>query len=397
VGRWHQLFLLVAAALGLAGCLLLSDPVNKAPTVTVSYQGLPIYRGQTVEFTATVKDDRDAPSDLELRWDVLSPKDGDPKTGSDGSCLTIGAADWRKGIVPSRLDQPFSYKFDDVLAAKCVCAEVTDSKGAKAYACSQPIKPSNPTPVPVITDESGALSGDTRRLCSQIRLFGENKADLPTSDPLSFKWTMQYSGTDAAGRSVQLSACPDDKTGAHQCMYAAAPGDYTVSLTIDDTIDPTQKTSGKSADYVIHVDLDRPPCLRRTEPDIYAHWILPSSSYTFKALSVDDDCEPYPQVSGSRGPTQFVWSVLDTTNGGTAGWVRQTESSDSFTISKSKFPNARPGDTIRVRLEVRDTPVQQSYQTGGKVCDEIDQCCGPQGCGANECVRWTTWTVQFQP
>jgi hypothetical protein len=204
VGRWHQLVLLVAAALGLAGCLLLSDPVNKAPTVTVSYQGMPIYRGQNVEFTATVKDDRDAPSLLELRWDVLSPKDGDPKTGSGGTCLTIGAADWRKGIVPSRLDQPFSHKFDDVLATKCVCAEVTDSKGAKGYGCSQPIKPSNPVPIPVITDESGALSGDMRRLCSQIRLLGANKADLPASDPLSYTWTMQYSGMDAAGRSVQL-------------------------------------------------------------------------------------------------------------------------------------------------------------------------------------------------
>jgi hypothetical protein len=394
VRRWHQLALLVAAALGLAGCLLLSDPVNKAPTVTVSYPGLPIYRSQTVDFSATVKDDRDAPSQLELRWDVLSPKDADPKVGNDGTCLTIGAADWRKGLPVARLDQPFQYKFDDA-DAKCVCAEVTDSKGAKGYGCSQPIKPSNPVPVPAITDESGASSGDLRRLCSQIRLFGENKAEWPAVDPLAYKWSVQYSGDDSAGRSVQLVNCPDDKTGAHQCMYAAASGTYTVSLSIEDTVDP--KISGKSSDYVIRVDIDRPPCIRRTEPDVYAHWILSSGSYTFKALSVDDDCEPYPQVSGSRGPTQFVWWVFDNTSGGTATWARQTESSDSFLISKAKFPNARPGDTIKVRLEVRDTKVQDDYQSNHKVCDDIDLCCGPEGCTANECVRWTTWMVQFQP
>ncbi len=394
MGRWHQLLLLIAAALGLAGCLLLSDPVNKVPSVTVSYQGLPIYRNQTVRFTANVNDDQDAAPVLELRWDVLDPKDGDPTTGNDGTCLTIGAADWRKGISPTRLDQPFEHAFD-VPAAKCVCAEVTDSKGAKGYGCSQPIKPSSPIPVPVITDVSGASSGGTRRLCSQIRLFGQNKSESSTADPLVYKWTMQYAGDHPAGRAVELSTCPDDKTGAYQCMYAAAPGTYTVSLIIEDTVEP--KVSGRSADYLIHVDVDRPPCIRRTEPDVYASFILLSGSYTFNALSVDDDCEPYPQVSGSRDQTQFVWSVFDNTSGGAPGWARQTEGSASFPISKSKFPNARPGDTIKVRLEVRDAEVQASYQSGGKVCDDIDRCCGPQGCGANECVRWTTWTVQFQP
>lgn len=389
MGRWHQLVLL-AAALGLAGCLLLSDPVNKAPTVTVSTPSSPIYRNKAVEFTATVNDDHDAPAVLELRWDVFDPKDPDDK-----SCLSVGAADWRKGIAVARFDEPFVHVFD-ALAPKCVCAEVTDSKGAKGYGCSRLIKPSIPVPVPVITDESGASSGDLRRLCSQIRLSAE-KSDFPAGDPVAYTWTMQYSGDAPAGRSVHLANCADDKTGVHQCLYAAAPGDYTVSLSIDDTVDPTQKVSGKSSDYVIRVDVDRPPCIRRTEPDVYAHWILLSDSYTFKALSVDDDCEPYPMVSGSVQPTQFVWSVFDATNGSTAGWSRSTESSDRFPISKASFPNARPGDTIKVRLEVRDKRVQDNYPSSGKICDDIDVCCGPEGCAANACVRWTTWTVQFQP
>jgi hypothetical protein len=250
----------------------------------------------------------------------------------------------------------------------------------------------------VITDESGASSGDLRRLCSQIRLSAE-KSQVQEGDPLAYKWSVQYAGDSAAGRSVQLANCSDDKTGLHQCMYAAASGLYTVSLTIDDTVDSTQKISGKSSDYVIRVDVDRPPCLQHTQPDVYTRWILLSGSYTFQAMSVDDDCEPFPTVSGSLRSTQFVWSVLDGTNGATSGWARQTETSDRLFIRRENFPNARPGDTIKVRLEARDTPVQQAYATKAdyKVCDDIDLCCGTEACDANACVRWTTWTVQFQP
>ena len=98
-------------------------------------------------------------------------------------------------------------------------------------------------------------------------------------------------------------------------------------------------------------------------------------------------------------PTQFVWSVLDSTRA-SATWTYQTNTSDAFTISQAQFPNARPGDTIRVRVEVRDTAVQKLYQAGGSVCaqDTVDICCGSAACGTpNDCVRWTSWTVQFQP
>jgi len=406
VGRWHQLFLVFAAALGLAGCLLFSDPVNRAPTVTVSAPDLPVYRKKDVKFTAAVKDDRDNPSSLELRWDVLDPKwdELDPKVAS---CPSLGPADWRKGLPTTPPDRPFVYAFD-TLETKCVCAEVTDGKGAKGYGCSQPIKPSNPPPVAVITDGSGLLSGEPRRLCAQIKLSAE-KSDFPVGDPVLYKWGVQYTGSYPAGRSVQLGPCSDDKTGVLQCFYAATAGTYTVSLTIDDVLDKTQTTSGTSPDFVIPVGEDSPPCIRRTDPDVHAQRIMLSrgsdlvgsdQSRTFKAMSVDDDCEPFPTVSGSIAPAQFVWSVLDDTGSGAGNWVRQTDSSESFTVSQAKFPNARPGDTVKIRLEVRDTPVQQTYQSGGVVCaDTTDLCCGPKGCSgtANDCVRWTTWTVQFQP
>jgi hypothetical protein len=387
VGRWHELVLVFAAALGLAGCLLFSDPVNKAPTVTVSTPASPIYRDTTVEFAATVKDDRDSPSDLQLRWHVF------PTT--EQSCLWISSGDWpRGGIQSAPTDQPFPYKFDSVDTMNCVCAQVTDSKGAQGYGCSQAIRAATPVPVAVIKDESGLLSGQARRLCSQIKLSAED-SKFPTGDLVQYRWSLQ-----SAGRPVPLSNCPDDNTAVHQCFYAAAPGTYTASLTIDDLLDKNNPTSGTSPDFVIPVGVDTPPCIRRTDPEARSQLILLDQSRLFKAVSVDDDCEPFPMVSGSTGATQFVWSVLDNTSSDASGWVRQTDSSESFTVSQAKFPNARPGDMVKIRLEVRDTPVQQMYQAGVTVCSTATEtCCGPTGCtgGANDCVRWTTWTVQFQP
>lgn len=392
MGRWHQLVLVFAAALGLAGCLLFADPINKAPTVTVSTPASPVYRGQTVEFTATVKDDRDPTSDLKVRWHVFS--------SSQASCLWISPIDWPGGISADAPDKAFSWKFDGVDQVNCVCAQVTDGKGAQGYGCSQPIRAATPVPVAVIEDASGLLSGQSRRLCSQIQLSAESSR-FPDGDPVQYTWSLRYAGDSAAGRSVTLGPCSGDKTAVHQCFYAAVPGTYTVSLSIDDLLDKNHPASGSAPDFVIPVAEDTPACIRRTDPDGLSQRILIDQSRTFKAVSVDDDCEPFPSVSGSTGPVQFVWSVLDGTGGGPATWVRQTESTDSLVVSQARFPNARPGDPVKIRLEVRDTPVQRLYQSGGKVCadDQIDTCCGPQGCTgtASDCVRWTTWTVQFQP
>jgi hypothetical protein len=61
------------------------------------------------------------------------------------------------------------------------------------------------------------------------------------------------------------------------------------------------------------------------------------------------------------------------------------------------FPNALLGDTVRLRLEVRDSVVAASY-TDWPCPPDQDICCAQNTCGGpNECIRWTTWTVQFQP
>ncbi len=393
------------AALGLSGCLLFTDPINEAPVVTIDEHPDPVFRGVQTEFTATVKDE-DSPGSIVLAWAEFGP---DPVLQG---CDWITPAAWVPAPSNERkLDSSAPYKFTGS-SLVCLCVQATDHYGASGQACHR-IEPKPAAPSARIEDVSGALSGATRPLCSQVQLSAESST-FPAGDQLQFDWSIQYSGSDPSGTSVQLATCSGvdkSKTDQHRCFYAGVPGSYTVTLSITDTFVESGATTSLKSDpamFVVQVDVDRPPCIQRTDPDWYRQWIFLSSnpelggtyeSRTFKVLLVADDCEPYPQLQGSTNPpARFVWSVFDSTQPSPT-WVYQTNTSDTFTVSQALFPNARPGDTIGLRVEVRDTQVQKLYQSGGQVCPlDTDVCCGTSACGqTDECVRWTTWTVQFQP
>jgi hypothetical protein len=402
VGRSHQVSLVFAATLGLSGCTWFENSVNKAPVVKISTDATTIYRNTRVTFVATVTDDHDSAPALRLRWLLFTP------VGDQQTCRPA----W-PSTQPPNVSDPLTYPFQPpTLETSCLCAQVFDTQGATGQDCYR-IAPANVAPKVVITDDSGAQSNQERSLCSQIRL---SAGGYPAEDQIRFQWAIEYQGSTPSGRSVQLQPCegvtasPD----AHRCFNTGARGTYTVTLRIEDTPPGTTAATPAQADpFVIPVRDDTPPCILRTEPEVYAQRILLSrgtdlggsyQSRTFKALSVDDDCEPYPMVTGSTGSTYFAWSVMDMTrpsDAGAASWVPQTDNTASFTVSQAQFPNARPGDAVKVRLEVRDTRVVSDYQDPSySPCHDLPDICrdsSSSSTGAKDCVRWTTWTVQFQP
>jgi hypothetical protein len=397
VGRSLRASCAFIAALGLSGCLLFTDPINKAPTVTIYQVTDSVVRGIPAEFTATPDDDKDSRSSLELEWAEFNSPDL-------AKCDWITPATWGSRYKSTKLDSFETYTLTAESPGRiCVCARTTDHNGAQGIGCIS--KAISPAPLAKIVDVSGDPSGKKRPLCSPMHLVAEGPIFLEGDH---FDWSIKHTGGDVSAKQPQLAPCTGieaNKDAQHRCFYAGSQGTYTVTLTITDA----SSVKSVPATFEIPVDMDKPPCLQRTDPDVHAQRILLSrgtdlggtyESRTFKVLSVADDCEPYPLPAGSTNePTQFVWSVLDSTQA-SATWVYQTNTSDSFTISQAQFPNARPGDTIRVRVEVRDTAVQKIYQSGGSVCaqDTVDICCGSAACGTpNDCVRWTSWTVQFQP
>jgi hypothetical protein len=325
-------------------------------------------------------------------------------------CVSITPADWDRADsagevtpLPSGVAYPFSPKSPDTA---CVCARATDHNGASSFKCLA-LTPSNPLPVADIVDASSPSfgSGVPRPLCSQVHLSA--KSTIPPGDTPTFSW----SGHDPSGNSLQPIDCTGVMTNKeqHLCFSASAPGTYAVTLSIHDTYTSNGNPSTSEslpAQFVVSVAADTPAWLQRTEPDIFAATILLSrgsdlgSSYqsrTFVVDSVDDDCQPYPRVL--QTPAQLVWSILDGTSA-SAQWVYQATSSNTFVISQSMFPNARTGDAVKLRVEARDAPTQKLYQQNPQYqpCSgDLATCCDGGACGSPARVRWTTWTVRFQP
>ena len=411
MGRSPRAYLAFTTALGLSGCLLFTDPINKAPVVKITEPSIsdPVIRGKTVGYMATVQDE-DSLATLFIDWAEFYPSNQNQQ-----GCGWVTPGTWAsqetKSLAP---DVPHQFAAQS-LAGFCMCARVTDHNGATGQDCRW-ITPVNSAPSATIVDVSGDPSGLPRRpLCSLVHLSAESSTFF---DGDKFDWTIKYTGADAAGKSVLLSECDgvtEDKSSLHRCFYAVGPGTdtglYTVTLTITDSGTATPV----SATFDIPVEKDTPPCLQQTQPDVYARRILLSrnadlvgayQSRTFSVLSVADDCNPFPSVPLPGGkasaPPQFVWWVLDSTQA-SPSWIQQVNTTSSFPVSQDQFPNARPGDTIGVRVEVRDKAVQDLYKSGGQVCsinppDTSPAICCGDACGTpNDCVRWTTWTVQFQP
>ncbi|HEX7508214.1 MAG TPA: hypothetical protein VF550_15665, partial [Polyangia bacterium] len=286
MGRLPRAYLAITAALGLSGCLLFTDPINKAPVVTIHQVTNSVVRGRDAEFTATVADE-DKPQSWQLDWAVFNFK--------NSGCAGITAADWASPTVNIETkDSTASYLFPaQTLESVCLCARATDHNGAAGQSCL-PITPVNPTPTATIVDVSGVASGQPRPLCSQIHLsVSVESSTFPTGEQLlpgelvKFAWNITYTGADSVGKPVQLSECTgfetgkSDKSEQHRCFYAAGPGTdtgtYKVTLKITDSVMLNGTTTLFPSDpaiFVIPVDKDTPPCLQRTDPDVYSQRIL---------------------------------------------------------------------------------------------------------------------------
>lgn len=408
VGRSSSAYLAVSALVGLSGCLLFTDPINEAPKVTIRGPDTEeVVRGQDVVFwIATLEDDEKL---TQVEWAAIE--------AVNRGCSSITNANWKDARETSPpLDRNVSYIFKPyALDVMCICARATDSHGAVGFSspCLR-LEPQNAPPEARIVDVEGYNSEATRPLCSTIHLSAAT-SKFPTSkdDIVDFSWSLVYSGSDPSGANAHLGECSgvaSDVTMQHKCFYAAVPGTYTVTLSITDT--PSASVGGgpltsAPVSFVAKVAADRPAWLRRTNPEWDAQIVVLSrssdlggsyESRTFEVTSVDDDCEPIPAPAGKR-EARLLWSIWGADKS-KPDWEYQATSSKSLEVNQTRFPDALPGDVVKIRVEVLDAAADNLYKTPGySPCPaEVDICCEAGDCASKDPpVRWTTWKVLFQP
>jgi hypothetical protein len=355
-----------------AGCLLFTDDINEAPRVTaILLMGNPPVATPTLSrriehrLTAHTSDDQDRPESLALHW-----------SKARGRCS--------EGGMPGAAKVGHEYLLsEDADGSVCVRVVAIDHQGARSDERTQDFDIKNGAPTAVLTRRAAMSPRGKVRLYALVELSGEASSD-PDKDDLKFTFEVTLPG----GAKMKPGPCTSRPAKARACFPAETPGQYEARLEVEDGGEPVPATP-----LSFEVEEDGPPCLLSSDPLPLQPLVLVArgARRTFEVRQVDDDGSPYPSISGRYGETIFVWSK------GTDGdgpLTRVAGQAPTLDVSEALFDNARPGDRFRIRVEVRDPPIDQRMQQRllGPPCDEKQDLCEVAGC-----LRWVTWKVQFYP
>jgi hypothetical protein len=360
LGSGLVLLLLVGAT---PGCLLYTDRINHSPEVSVSWPAH-VYARMSVLVPATATDpDGEAVS---LSWSRV-----------DRPCPQASASDWSNaGSAPGRsyqLEVPDRRPF-------CVKVVARDEAGAEAVVLLDGAPEDR---APDVRIGTAALAGSLYSLWSEVTLSASGSVDQD-GDALAFSWDVR----DAAGTAVATRKCgPGAQPDVATCFTADHSGTFRALVT------GSEGEGGLSgqAELSFTVAEDQPPCLVTTVPSLDTAELVMAvtdSPRRFEVRQVRDDGDPWPP--GPHGQSEFRWYI-----GREHGeWTRQLGfEGPSFEVSAARFPDARPGNVYRVRVEARDAA--HDNPAGLRDLDDCDDtrriCERPAGCS-----RLAWWSVRLQ-
>ncbi|HEX2659261.1 MAG TPA: hypothetical protein VHU40_13350 [Polyangia bacterium] len=344
------LTLMVLAVSG--GCY--TNPINRAPSVSIRRPDGDIFRQQSATFTADTSD-------------------------PDGDALTIGWA-WRSGACPDDAHDPATQPTVQVEGPRtftvspvpddpfCVWAFVTDRHQA-VTPVNTDVRPLNQPPMPVVRLKSPDLAA-TYPLYTNFVFDGSTSLDAE-DDPLHYDWSLRSA---PSGFVAFPSRCLGEMTDQTSCLQATLPGRYVIALELDDGHD----RSRAPATLTLDVLPDRPPCIATTSPPFAAIWDGdPTSDATFRVSSVDDD--------GDLQDLHYVWYYA--------------RAGDAWSVIDNDFPDLNVkadtfhiGDLAQVRVEIHDRPNQTAIDNALLMCAAQDFCAAQAGTG---CFQRVTWMVQW--
>jgi hypothetical protein len=176
------------------------------------------------------------------------------------------------------------------------------------------------------------------------------------------------------------------------CLFAAAPGDYDVTLVVDDGVtrdDATVAADGQTAHLHVTVADDRPPCMDGFDPAPGQLYLLDRGALaTFAVTEVLDDLDGYP-----GGGATFAWSLW---RGSDPVWRPVPHAAAaSLTVDPTLY-------AVDELVEVRAQALDRVART--PACDPSALVCTYQAAyptvpscylGA-ACDTWVTWEARFR-
>ena len=386
--RGCQLLLLCLLASGTSGCLLFTDPINTAPSVSITAQQDPLQlvRSQTAYFTADASDP-DQSTDS-LRFDWYQGKTCNNALGPPAS--------------PPLGHVPFPFQPTE-LGTGCVAVVVTDNRGATATA-TLTYEVVDQAPVAVIeiqqtVGQPAPVDGQPYPLAlySEITLSGKNSTDSDDDFKLlTFIWNVYA----ADGTQIVLLGCPDNSKGAYVCTFSTTtPGSYRVELVVSDSSnsqDTAEQFIQVAEDQLPNIVIDSAEPLPQTSPNESPLLLAANLDNTFTINRVEDDGDPYPTADPLNPypapPAGFVWFFrLDQTGDLFKRWIGD---GPTFTIPANTYS---PQQTIQVRAEYHDRVTACQPKTPG--CSAVFAACDPNAtiCYSSDFrAQWVTWTVTFR-
>ena len=385
--RGCRLLLLCLLASGTGGCLLFTDPINTAPTVSVTTQDPSnLVRSKTAVFAADAFDP-DQSTDS-LRFDWYQGNTCDKALNAPPAAPSLGKA-------------AFQFQPTD-LGHGCVVVVVTDNRGATASAAQEyEVVDQAPTASIEIQNTAGQpapVAGQPYPLAlySKITLSGARSTD--PDDDLKLL-TPIWHVFAAESTEIAVPGCPDNSKGAFVCTFSAtAPGSYRVQLVVNDSNNKqsvAEQLIQVAGDQLPNIDIKSAQPLLPTSSSASPLLLFANLPNTFTVNRVEDDGDPYPPSDSSdstlASSAGFVWYIRRPTSTLFERWIG---SGPTFTIPKDRF---QAQAIVQVRVEYHDRVTACQPRTPG--CDAVFAACDPNATicySSNFRVEWVTWTVEFR-
>lgn len=329
----------------------------------MTVQPATLYPGARTTLSATVSDPDDPVTQVELSWAFVG-KRCDDATAADWSATRETSGSRFVIEPPARVHAPL-----------CVRARARDPHGAEAVDSADFAVTNREPSALLIVD--GLVEGVPLPRFRQVRLIAAGTdADM---DDLTYQFSAKRGDV-----AVPLADCGTAAAPGH-CFVADLPGPYEAQVQVSDG-----RRAVASPPVRFTVAEDQPPCIAVSDPELHTAVAIPAAGVRrFEVRQVKDDGHPFP--AGPHGAATFYWYV----HSAGRGWARLADQHRPYLdVSPALFfDEVRPGETVKIRVEVRD-PERESRDSLAALaaaCVDKPTCEQPTGC-----VRAASWSVEFR-